>query len=130
MTYNQFITNRYKLVVQMSMLTYSMALLNFTVLGPMSKTMVDFWRLIWQEKPPTIVMVTNIKEDGKVKCEQYWPDSGAKRFGPFQITITDQQMFADYTVRVLQVTVSGYTSMAGCSYFHHLKILSLLTVQT
>ncbi len=49
-----------------------------------------------------IVMVTNIHEGGKVKCEQYWPDSGAMRFGPFQIAITDQQMFADYTVRVLR----------------------------
>uniref|UniRef100_A0A1X7U9D4 protein-tyrosine-phosphatase n=1 Tax=Amphimedon queenslandica TaxID=400682 RepID=A0A1X7U9D4_AMPQE len=27
--------------------------------GPMSKTLVDFWCLVWQERPPVIVMVTN-----------------------------------------------------------------------
>ncbi len=74
--------------------------------GPLPTTLVHFWHLVWQEKPPTIVMVTNIIERGKVKCEQYWSDSGAMRFGPLQIAITDQQMFADYTVRVLQVSVS------------------------
>ena len=29
--------------------------------GPKSCMLVDFWRLIWQERPSTIVMVTNIK---------------------------------------------------------------------
>jgi len=68
---------------------------------------VDFWRLVWQEKPPSIVMVTNIKEGNKIKCQQYWPETGNKSFGPFQITITDQQVFADYTIRTFQVTMSG-----------------------
>ena len=61
--------------------------------------------MIWQERPPTIVMVTNLKEDKKVKCQQYWPDSGSQKFGPFQVTITDQQVFTDYTIRLLQVEV-------------------------
>jgi len=50
-------------------------------------------------------MVTNIKEGNKIKCQQYWPETGNKSFGPFQITITDQQVFADYTIRTFQVTV-------------------------
>ena len=67
--------------------------------------MVDFWRLIWQERPPTIVMVTNVKEGTRIKCQRYWPESGKKDFGPFQVTITDQQIFADYTIRTLSVSV-------------------------
>ena len=74
--------------------------------GPLPKTVVDFWRLIWQERPPTIVMVTNVKEGTRIKCQQYWPESGKKDFGPFQVTITDQQIFADYTIRTLSVSVS------------------------
>ena len=66
--------------------------------------LVDFWRLVWQEKPPTIVMVTNLKEGSKKKCEQYWPGSGSKEFGPFKVTLTEQQAFADYTTRTMQVT--------------------------
>ena len=76
------------------------------LIGPIPKTVVDFWRLIWQERPPTIVMVTNIKEGSHIKCQQYWPESGKKDFGPFQVTITDQQIFADYTIRILSVSVN------------------------
>ena len=32
-------------------------------LGPLIKTLVDFQRLNWQEKPSIIVTVTNLKED-------------------------------------------------------------------
>ena len=62
--------------------------------------------MIWQENAHTIVMVTNIKEDKKTKCQQYWPDSDSKEFGPFRITLADQQIFANYTIRLLQVEVS------------------------
>ena len=38
--------------------------------GPLSATLVDFWRMIWQETSCTVVMVTNLKEDKKTKCQQ------------------------------------------------------------
>ena len=72
--------------------------------------------MIWQERPPTIVMVTNLKEDKKVKCQQYWPENGSQKFGPFQVTTTDQQVFTDYTIRLLQVEVrSPLESITMCS---------------
>ena len=74
----------------------------------MPKTIVDFWRMVQQEKVTSIVMITNIKEGGKTKCEQYWPETGSKNFGPFQITVTDQQILADYTTRVFMVQVWTY----------------------
>ena len=74
--------------------------------GPMTKTLVDFWRLVWQEKPQSIVMVTNLKEEKKVKCQLYWPETGSQDYGPFRITLADQQVFTDYTIRDLQVEVS------------------------
>ena len=72
----------------------------------MPKTLVDFWRLVWQEKPPTIVMITNLEEGNKIKCQRYWPETGRCSFGPFEITITDEQMLADYTIRKLDVQVN------------------------
>ena len=51
-------------------------------------------------------MLTNLVEGGKVKCLQYWPDTDSKSYGPFEVTITDRQMFADYLIRVIQVEVS------------------------
>ena len=58
----------------------------------------------------TIVMVTNIKEDGMVKCQQYWAESGHQKYGPFSVVITEQKDFADYVIRVFEVTVSVVTS--------------------
>ena len=74
----------------------------------MSKTLVDFWRLIWQERPQIIVMVTNLKEGSKSKCEQYWPDphKESTTFGPFTVTILDEQILPDITIRSLKVKVN------------------------
>ena len=79
--------------------------------------------MIWQEKVYTVAMVTNLKENKKIKCQQYWPESGSKSYGPFMVTITDQQVFADYTIRLLQLQVSTsmyiyYTEMSVCSKHH------------
>ena len=62
--------------------------------------------MIWQENAHTIVMVTNIKEGKKVKCEQYWPEDDFEDFGPFRVTLSDQQMFANFMIRLLHVEVS------------------------
>ena len=67
--------------------------------------MVDFWRMVWQERTPSIVMITNLEEGNRTKCHQYWPDSGTESYGPFQVTITEQQVLADYTIRKLTVKV-------------------------
>jgi hypothetical protein len=74
--------------------------------GPLPPTIVDFWRLVWQEGVPSIVMVTNIKEDGKIKCQQYWPESGHQKYGPFSVATTENKEFADYVIRVFEVSVS------------------------
>uniref|UniRef100_A0A7E4W4X2 Protein-tyrosine phosphatase n=1 Tax=Panagrellus redivivus TaxID=6233 RepID=A0A7E4W4X2_PANRE len=41
--------------------------------GPTAKTVEDFWRMVVQEKAKGIVMLTEVMELGKKKCEQYWP---------------------------------------------------------
>lgn len=38
----------------------------FSKSAPKNNTLVDFWRMIWQEGVGTIVMLTNIIENGKV----------------------------------------------------------------
>ena len=58
-------------------------------------------------------MVTNLIEGSKKKCEQYWPDSGSSTYGPFKVTLAEQQVFADYTIRTMLLTVSS-NSMAMC----------------
>ena len=56
----------------------------------------------------SIVMVTNLKEGAKSKCEQYWPNCvmESEEFGPYTVTLLDEQVSPDYTIRSLSVTVS------------------------
>ena len=57
------------------------------------------------------MMITNLEEGGKNKCQQYWPDSRTRNFGPFQVSMVDERILADYTIRILTVQVFG---SAGC----------------
>ena len=34
--------------------------------GPMQNTVVDFWRMIWDNKCGSIVMLCEVEEDGQV----------------------------------------------------------------
>lgn len=34
--------------------------------GPLAHTVPDFWAMVWQERAPVIVMITNLVEDAKV----------------------------------------------------------------
>ena len=73
--------------------------------GPLPNTVVDFWRMVWQERSPAIVMITHLSEGGRTKCHQYWPNTGTETFGPFEVSLTEQQILADYTIRKLTVKV-------------------------
>ena len=70
-------------------------------------------------------MITNLEEGGKTKCQQYWPDSGSKRFGPYCVSVTDQQILADYTIRSLslEVWVWGGVCVCVCSMYVCVNVL-------
>ena len=42
--------------------------------GPLPRTFVDFWQLVWEQKVLTIVMTTKTVERHRTKCGQYWPE--------------------------------------------------------
>lgn len=41
--------------------------------GPKKNTVKDFWRMVRQENIGLILMLCKVEEDGRPKCEQYWP---------------------------------------------------------
>jgi hypothetical protein len=75
--------------------------------GPSKNTIVDFWRMVWQEKAQTIVMVTNLKgSDGKIKCSCYWPALNVTVcYGVVVITFKEELVLSECTVRVFKLTV-------------------------
>ena len=36
--------------------------------------------MVWQEHAELIVMLTNFKEGGKVKCDAYWPQEIEEKY--------------------------------------------------
>lgn len=76
------------------------------------ETVLDFWRMIFQQNIKVVVMITNIVEDSIVKCTQYWPDSqqGKVRYGSFILEIIETREFADYVIRTIKVTTRHSSS--------------------
>ncbi|XP_056003708.1 multiple epidermal growth factor-like domains protein 6 [Ostrea edulis] len=73
--------------------------------GPKSNTVADFWRMIVQENVSQIVMLTNLKEGLKTKCEQYWPENEeCRKFSNLVITSKSVNTYAYYIVRRLTLT--------------------------
>ncbi|KAF5922297.1 hypothetical protein HPG69_006899 [Diceros bicornis minor] len=67
--------------------------------GPKQETVNDFWRMIWEQKSATIVMLTNLKERKEEKCYQYWPDQGCWTYGNIRVCVEDCVVLVDYTIR-------------------------------
>ncbi|XP_014010169.1 receptor-type tyrosine-protein phosphatase epsilon isoform X2 [Salmo salar] len=75
--------------------------------GPIHDTVADFWRMIWEQKTATIVMLTNLKERKEDKCYQYWPDQGCWMYGNVRVAVEDFTVLVDYTIRKFCVQYQG-----------------------
>ncbi|KAK6293654.1 hypothetical protein J4Q44_G00359800 [Coregonus suidteri] len=75
--------------------------------GPMHDTVADFWRMVWEQKTATIVMLTNLKERKEDKCYQYWPDQGCWMYGNVRVAVEDFTVLVDYTIRKFCVQYQG-----------------------
>lgn len=67
--------------------------------GPLSNTVLEFWRMVQQESSNFIVMLTTIMERGRMKCHQYWPQLNE-----------DMQLSATFSIKLLTETVDSSES--------------------
>lgn len=71
--------------------------------GPLPGTSGDFWKMVWQVKCATIVMLTREREGGKPKCHKYWPESGVINFSNLQVIHRSENDYSDYVLREFSV---------------------------
>ncbi|XP_059156952.1 receptor-type tyrosine-protein phosphatase S-like isoform X12 [Physella acuta] len=75
--------------------------------GPLPETFGDFWRMVWEQRSATIVMMTKLEERSRIKCDQYWPSRGAETYGLMHIQLVDVTELATYTIRTFHMSRYG-----------------------
>ncbi|CAC5365516.1 PTPRM [Mytilus coruscus] len=74
------------------------------VLRPLKHTFTDFWTMIWQNNTRKIIMLTNLMEVAKVKCDKYWPEGGKPMvLGNLILTLRSEKERAAYVTREISV---------------------------
>ena len=62
--------------------------------------------------------MTRLEEKGRVKCAQYWPDSGYLSVKDIVLTATETHEFPDHVVRTFHVTRTGQAVERIVKQFH------------
>lgn len=74
--------------------------------GPMEKTVVDFWHMVWEQNVHIIVAATDNKIDSRSACYPYWSaDSPCSKtwFSSFEIETVSVRDEGSYKVRTLSL---------------------------
>jgi protein tyrosine phosphatase len=79
--------------------------------GPKFYTIKDFWRLIWQERVENIVMATNLIEDKRRMCAEYWPQELNTMFecGEMTIKLINEDSYEFHDIRSFEIYYMQYS---------------------
>lgn len=80
--------------------------------APTIDTVADFWRMIWQQRVPIVVMLTRLTEGSKTKATQYWPQwlGTPTAYGRLIVTLLNEEFLSGNCaaiVRSLRIEPSG-----------------------
>ncbi|CAC5418941.1 PTPRB [Mytilus coruscus] len=73
--------------------------------GPLPATLADFWRMVWEQNVCIIVMLTQLIERGRKKCELYWPENTNEKrfFGDIIVEVKGVSYLQDYALREIEL---------------------------
>ncbi|XP_072041078.1 receptor-type tyrosine-protein phosphatase delta-like [Amphiura filiformis] len=70
--------------------------------GPNTASNCCFWRMVWQYNVRKIIMLTNLVENAKIKCDKYWP-AETTQYEDVMVTPTGEEAFGDYVIRTFTI---------------------------
>jgi len=82
--------------------------------GPLPSTFDDYWRMVWEQRICIIVMITNLIERGRRKCDMYWPKEGTETYGIIQVKLLQEVVMATYTLRTFSIRNLKVKKKHGC----------------
>jgi len=61
--------------------------------APIFSTFSDFWRMVWENQCPVVLMLTKFFENGRTKAHMYWPafNNSPMNFGDISVTKIDEE---------------------------------------
>lgn len=81
--------------------------------GPLDQTFESFWQMIWEQNVFVIVMITNLIERGRKKCDQYWPKEDTETYGLYEATLLKEDVMANFTIRSIKLKHTKIKGSAG-----------------
>jgi protein tyrosine phosphatase len=68
--------------------------------GPLHTTIETFWKIIIKKNIKLVIMLSNLEEQGRKKCDKYWPDrlDTSIIFEKFQIELENQDFIVEDSV--------------------------------
>uniref|UniRef100_A0ABM5F8R6 protein-tyrosine-phosphatase n=1 Tax=Pogona vitticeps TaxID=103695 RepID=A0ABM5F8R6_9SAUR len=86
--------------------------------GPLPTTVQDFWRMIWEKNIYAVVMLTKCVEQGRTKCEEYWPNKQSKSYGDIIVAMTSEIVLPEWTIRDFSMEKSDSSESHPVRQFH------------
>uniref|UniRef100_A0A8B9K6F4 protein-tyrosine-phosphatase n=1 Tax=Astyanax mexicanus TaxID=7994 RepID=A0A8B9K6F4_ASTMX len=86
--------------------------------GPLAHTVQDFWRMVWEWKCHSIVMLTELKEREQEKCVPYWPAEGSVSFGEYSVELKRDTLCDTFSLRDLLLTYMPEKQTRLVRHFH------------
>lgn len=82
-------TNDESTYINASYISYFGGPLYISTQGPLEATAEDFWRMVWEQQVRAVVMLTQLRENGRSKCHRYWPEQegGQAEYGEIRVTL-------------------------------------------
>ncbi|XP_078729414.1 tyrosine-protein phosphatase non-receptor type 11-like isoform X3 [Lampetra fluviatilis] len=90
--------------------------------GCLQNTIVDFWRMVYQENSRVIVMTTKEVERSRNKCVRYWPEeSCTKDYGYLRVYNVRELSLHDHVLRQLELTHVEHLDDTRVVWQYHFK---------